>query len=119
MDIKQAVKTVLANYANFEGRSGRAEYWWWALAFTVAYAAVYILGGILGTGILLAQLFAVALLIPSIAVAVRRLHDVGLSGWWCLLAFAPIANLVFWLIFFTKPSVGPNQYGPGPLEPVS
>ncbi len=115
MDIKQAVKTVLANYANFQGRSGRPEYWWWVLAYLVAYIAVYLLGGIVGAGEILASIVAIALLVPNVAVSVRRFHDIGKSGWWCLLFLVPIVNIIAWLFLFTKPSDGPNKYGEGPL----
>ena len=119
MDIQQAVKTVLANYAKFEGRSGRPEYWWWVLAYTVAYVAAYLLGGVVGAGRLLAGLLALAMLVPNVAVSVRRFHDIGKSGWWCLLFLIPIVNLIVWLFFFTKPSDGPNQYGAGPQGPAA
>ncbi len=119
MDIQQAVKTVLASYAKFEGRSGRSEYWWWVLAYVIAYIAAYIVGSIVGAGELLAGLLAIGLLIPNIAVSVRRFHDIGKSGWWCLLFIIPIVNLIVWLIFFTKVSEGPNQYGEGPQGPAA
>ncbi len=115
MDLMQSVKTVLANYANFNGRSGRSEYWWWVLSYVIAYCLVYIIGGIVGAADLLAALFGLALLVPNIAVSVRRFHDIGMSGWWCLVFFIPIAGLVAWVYFFTKASDGPNQFGESAL----
>lgn len=119
MDIQQSVKTVLGNYANFEGRSGRSEYWWWVLAYMIAYAAVYIVGGIVGLGRPLAAILGLALLIPNITVSVRRFHDIGKSGWWCLIFLIPLVNIVAWIYFFIKPSEGPNQHGEGPQGPAA
>jgi uncharacterized membrane protein YhaH (DUF805 family) len=119
MDIQQAIKTVLKSYAKFEGRSGRSEYWWWALAYFIAYVLTYIAGSIVGAGEALATLLALALLIPNVAVSVRRFHDIGKSGWWCLIFLIPLVNLIAWLFFFTKPSDGPNQYGEGPQPPAA
>ena len=92
-DIQKAVKTVLNSYAKFEGRSGRSEYWWWTLAYFIGYIALYVVGGIVSAGELLAGLFALALLIPNIAVSVRRFHDIGKSGWWVLIGLIPFARL--------------------------
>lgn len=119
MDIMQAVKTVLGSYAKFEGRSGRAEYWWWVLAYTVAYVGIYVIGGVVGLGEALAGIFALALLIPNVAVSVRRFHDIGKSGWWCLIFLIPLVNLIAWIYFFTKTSEGPNQFGEGPQAPAA
>ena len=117
MDIQQAVKTVLGNYANFNGRSGRAEYWWWFLAYFVAYAGIYFVGGLVGLGDLLAGILALGLLVPNLAVSVRRFHDIGKSGWWCLIFIIPLVGLIALIYFFIKPSAGPNQFGDGPQGP--
>ncbi|WDI30621.1 DUF805 domain-containing protein [Hyphococcus flavus] len=119
MDIMQSVKTVLGNYANFNGRSSRAEFWWWALAYFVAYVGIYFVGGVVGVGEMLAGLLALGLLVPNIAVSVRRFHDIGKSGWWCLIFIIPLVGLIAMIFFFTKPSEGPNQFGEGPMAPVA
>lgn len=119
MNMEQAVRTVLANYANFEGRSSRGEYWWWALAYFLGYIIAAAAGGIVGAGETLAVIFALALLVPNIAVAVRRFHDIGKSGWFVLLFLIPLIGFILWIYFFIKPSDEPNQYGPGPLAPVT
>lgn len=119
MDFMQAVKTVLNNYANFNDRSRRSEYWWWALAYFIAYIAIYTAGSILGLGEILATLLGLALLIPNIAVAVRRFHDIGKSGWWLLIAFIPILGFIALIYFFVQPSEGPNRFGEGPLKPAA
>ena len=119
MDFMQAVKTVLNNYVKFEGRSGRSEYWWWFLAYFVGYIIAMFVGGFLGMGELVAGLFGLAVLLPSLGVAVRRFHDIGMSGWWVLIFIIPLVGLIAMIFFFIKPSEGPNQYGEGPQGPVA
>ncbi len=118
MDIQQSVKTVLANYANFNGRSSRAEFWWWLLAYFLAAVVLAFIGGVLNLNFL-PSLLALALLVPNIAVSVRRFHDIGMTGWWALIFIIPLVGLIAMIYFFIKPSVGPNEYGEGPLAPVS
>lgn len=116
MDFMTAVKSVYNNYATFSGRAPRSEYWWFYLFFMIAYVVLFALGAVIGSvaGIIL-LVFALGSLIPSIAVGVRRLHDVGKSGWWLLIALVPIAGLLL-LWWFIQPSQpGNNQYGANPL----
>ncbi|WP_425408359.1 DUF805 domain-containing protein [Hyphococcus sp.] len=119
MDIQQAVKTVLGNYANFDGRSGRPEFWWWVLAYVVGYIVVAAVSRTLGMGGLLGFIYWVALIVPNVAVMIRRFHDIGKPALWVILMFIPLVNLVIALIFLTKPSDGPNQYGEGPQGPAA
>lgn len=114
MNIQQAVKTVLSNYAKFEGRSGRAEFWWWILAYFVAYVVVAMVSRALGMGGWLALIYWLAVIVPTVAVGIRRFHDIGKSAIWVILLFIPIVNIIIALIFLTKPSAGPNEYGEGP-----
>lgn len=111
----------LKRYAEFSGRSRRKEYWMYFL-FTIIVGIV--LGGIDGilglnaglgrTGVL-GGLFSLATLIPSIAVAIRRLHDTDRSGWWLLLVFIPILGWIALLVFYcTEGTRGPNAFGPDP-----
>ena len=112
-EIKTSVdKVVFKNYVNFEGRASRPEYWW----FTLAYAIVNIILRVIPkVGMILSGILALALLIPSIGVAVRRLHDINKSGWWYLLLLIPIAGYIILIIWFVKPSdAGENQYGEKP-----
>jgi uncharacterized membrane protein YhaH (DUF805 family) len=102
MNITEALKSVFANYANFDGRARRSEYWWFYVAsFVTAIVAMVI------TPVLYFIVF-LAVIIPSIAVAVRRMHDVGKSGWYLLI---PIYNLI---LAFTEGETGTNEYGPDP-----
>ncbi len=114
-------KVVFENYANFEGRARRAEYWWYALGNFILLIIAMILDNVLG--ITMGQmgygpiyaLLALATFIPGLAVGIRRLHDVGKSGWFYLIIFIPIIGIIWLLIlFFTEGTQGPNQYGPDP-----
>lgn len=109
-------------YADFEGRSSRAEYWLFALflwltvlaAELVASLAGAIGGKILEAVVMLpAALFLLASLVPGIAVAIRRLHDTGRSGWWLLISFIPFIGGLVLLVFYCLPGTpGSNRFGP-------
>jgi uncharacterized membrane protein YhaH (DUF805 family)/YHS domain-containing protein len=102
---------VLKNYINFEGRARRKEYWFFILATFVMGIIVSIIGSILHLEGLLSGLLNLALILPSMAVAARRLHDVNRSGWWQLISLTIIGiiPLIFWLASETKPES--NQWG--------
>ena len=91
--------TALKSYAVFSGRSRRSEYWYFALCYLILYAVCAIVDGLTGSfdrasGIgLFTGVLTLALLIPSLSVGVRRLHDTGRSGWWLLIAFVPLVGL--------------------------
>jgi len=112
MDFATAVKTVvMQKYANFSGRAIRSEYWWFILAYIIAYLVLAIVDYVLGAQLLTAIL-SLALIIPSIAVGVRRLHDLDKSGWWLLLGFVPIVGLIL-IYWFAQPGTpGANRFGP-------
>lgn len=123
MNMTEAVKSVLNNYATFDGRAARSEYWWWVL-FTVIVSIVLgfidsaLFGAQMGQGVgILGGIYALATLIPSLAVAVRRLHDMDKSGWWLLIAFVPLIGgllLLYW--FVQRGTVGPNPFGTDPTR---
>jgi uncharacterized membrane protein YhaH (DUF805 family) len=98
---------VLQNYANFNGRARRAEYWYFVLFNVIASAIVGFIAGLMNFG-LLSNLYSLAVLLPSIAVAVRRMHDVGKSGWFILI---PIYNFI---LAVTAGDSGENEYGQDP-----
>ena len=113
----------LKKYADFTGRARRKEYWMFALLVIVASVVIGMIEGILGLGGTLAMygplslLFMLAILIPSISVGVRRLHDTNRSGWWILIGLIPIVGSIVLIVFFVLEGTrGPNQYGPDPLE---
>lgn len=107
----------LKRYADFQGRSRRKEYWMFYLFYILASAALLMLDmfGTGGIGAVLYSLFALALIIPSLAVGVRRLHDTGRSGWWLLIALIPLIGAIVLLVFFVQDGTpGANRFGPSP-----
>jgi uncharacterized membrane protein YhaH (DUF805 family) len=105
---------VLKKYAVFTGRAGRKEYWMFVLMNIVVSIIVGIVGSIIGTKIL-SDLYVLAVLIPSIAVGIRRLHDTGKSGWWILIGLIPIIGTIIFIVFACQDSQpGDNAYGPNP-----
>ena len=117
---------VLKKYAVFNGRARRMEYWMFILfniIITVVLALIDYLTGTFspraGVG-LLGGLYALAVLIPSLAVTVRRLHDIGRTGWWILIGLIPVIGGIVLLIFMVLDSEsGTNEYGPNPKEGYS
>lgn len=122
MEFSEAVRTVLTErYADFSGRAQRSEYWWFVLFYFLVALAVGAIGAISETlGGILNVVVTLGLLIPSIAVAVRRFHDMDRSGWWVLLVLIPVIGTIVLLIWFTQRGTdGPNRFGPDPLGGVS
>jgi uncharacterized membrane protein YhaH (DUF805 family) len=114
---------VLRKYADFTGRAQRAEYWFFTLFYLLFFLALSLVDGAAGLynaayGLgLLGGLFALAMILPSIAVSVRRLHDTSRSGWWLLISLIPLIGGVILLVFVCLDSTpGTNAYGPNPKE---
>ncbi len=109
MNFQTAIKTCLMQkYMDFNGRASRPEFWWFALFTLVVSLVLQVIGGdILGA------VFALAVLLPGIAVAVRRLHDVDRSGWWYLLVLIPLigALILIFAFFIHRGTEGPNRFG--------
>jgi uncharacterized membrane protein YhaH (DUF805 family) len=123
-NMKLAVQRVLSNYATFSGRASRPEFWWWILAVFLLQLITQIIDGMLfgattpdgEGGQPLSLIASLALFLPGLAVAARRLHDIGKSAWWLLLALIPIVGFLILIWFYTRPSDGPNDFGaPDPL----
>jgi uncharacterized membrane protein YhaH (DUF805 family) len=114
---------VLKQYADFSGRARRKEYWMFALFNMIFIIVAMILDNVLGLtagelpyGVFY-FLYVLAVLIPGLAVAVRRLHDVGKSGWMILIALIPIIGAIWLLVLMvTDSNPGENQYGQNPKE---
>ncbi len=111
----------LKRYAVFRGRAGRPEYWWFTLIYFLISLILGVLDVIAGTysaesgAGLFSGIFGIALLLPVLAVSVRRIHDTGRSGWWLLIALIPVIGLIVLLVFtLQKGTDGPNAYGAGP-----
>jgi len=109
-----AVRDGFSKYVTFSGRSSRAAYWWWWLFGLIALVAAYIVDAIVGTFPLFYVVVGLALLLPNLAVLVRRLHDTGRSGWWILIGLIPFVGGIVLLVFTLIASEGPNAYGAGP-----
>lgn len=110
---------VLKKYATFSGRARRTEYWMFVLVNLLVSIALGVGDAVLGTATddgtgILGSIYALGVLLPSIAVGVRRLHDMNKSGWWMLLAIVPLVNVVLLVFFVQQGTVGPNRYGPDP-----
>jgi uncharacterized membrane protein YhaH (DUF805 family) len=141
VDFWQAISSGFRNYANFSGRAVRSEYWYWALFVGIVTVATRLLDyAILGNRIgPFRIIWDFATLLPSIGLAVRRLHDTDRTGWWFvtimgavvlvgvltlffhlpfLLLFAIILSIGILVYLFCQPgTAGPNSYGPDPFGP--
>lgn len=105
---------VMKKYVDFTGRARRKEYWMFFLINFVIALALAVVDAVLGFG-LLGGLYALAVLLPSLAVTVRRLHDTGRSGWWILIGLVPIIGIIVILVFMVlEGQPGDNAFGPNP-----
>ena len=111
---------VLREYATFSGRARRREYWMFLLVNIIVAVALSLIDGVLFDGaMLLSGLYWLAILVPSLAVGVRRLHDTGRSGWWLLISLVPVVGgLVLFVFTVLDGDPGPNAYGPSPKQTV-
>lgn len=135
MSFKEAIYICLKQkYSTISGRASRAEYWWFTLFMYLVNIVLYTLsvvmmfylhrgsgaqmfGALLVSGLI--SIISILLVVPSICVRIRRLHDIGRSGWWILLSFVPIVRLVI-LVFTLMPSQPTaNEYDENPLEQES
>jgi len=111
-----AYKTVFSRYVDFSGRTSVGGFWRFIAVNFVIVVALSILGSVASIFVVLSLVYAVALLLPSLAVAVRRLHDTGKSGWMILLGLIPLFGFIILIVFYVQPSDGPNNYGTGPED---
>ncbi len=117
---------VLKQYADFRGRARRKEYWMFVLFHMIFVCVAVILDNLFGLAIegqaygVFYFLYTLPLFVPSLAVAVRRLHDVGKSGWMLLIAFIPLVGTIWLLVLMlTDSKPGENEYGSNPKEVVA
>ncbi|SDN44841.1 DUF805 domain-containing protein [Polaromonas sp. JS666] len=106
MNFGQAISTCFSKYVTFTGRASRPEFWW----FFLFQIIVLIVTGMISN--ILYGIAALAMLLPGIAVGVRRLHDIGKTGWLLLIGLIPVVGLLL-LYWCVQPSEGPNQYDEG------
>jgi uncharacterized membrane protein YhaH (DUF805 family) len=118
MDFGDAIRDGFSKYTTFSGRSSRSAYWWWFLFGVLVSIFAGILDAIIGTFVF-RVIVGLGLLLPGLAVLVRRYHDAGHSGWWVLLWIIPVVGFVVWLIFTLTDSKPPNEWGDGPDNRVT
>ncbi len=113
----------IKKYAVFSGRSRRKEYWYFVLFNIVVSIVLGWIDALLGTrgsyagAGLLSGIYGLAVIIPSLAVTVRRLHDIDRSGWWILINLIPLIGTIVLLVFaVSEGTPGTNRYGPNPKE---
>lgn len=116
MSFADAIKSCFSQYVGFAGRARRSEFWYFYL-FTII---VSIVASVLqravsnsGSGVI-TGIVGLALILPSLAVGVRRLHDTGRSGWWILIGLIPVIGTIVLIVFYVQDSHSDNQYGPSP-----
>lgn len=109
MTFSESIQICFSKYADFNGRAKRPEYWWFVL-FTVLVSLALSMVSEIVSGI-----FSLAVLLPSIAAAARRLHDTGRSGWWQLIVLLPIIGIIVLIVFLAQEgSAETNQFGETP-----
>jgi uncharacterized membrane protein YhaH (DUF805 family) len=105
-------RVVLERYAQFTGRSGRAEFWWYFLAALIIGIVFNVLIAIASAFWIIYVIYGLAVLIPGIAVGIRRLHDTDKTGWWLLIGLVPFVGIIVLIVFWaTEGTPGPNKYG--------
>ena len=116
MGFGQAISSGFSNYVNFSGRSCRSEYWYWILFIIVADIVAGIIDYAIGIQVV-TGLFGLATLLPNLAVAIRRLHDLDRTGWWIFIGLIPLVGWIILIIWYcTRGTNGPNHWGPDPLQ---
>ena len=100
-------------FADFSGRAQREEYWMFILFYLIFYIILMTIDIMAGTAVL-AAIFSLVMLVPSISVAARRLHDTGRTGWWQLIILLPLIGAIVLLVFLVQDSHDENAYGPNP-----
>ena len=111
----------LEKYAVFSGRSRRKEYWYFVLLVVIISIALSLIDSLIGAydrssgAGLLSTIFSLAILIPSIAMSIRRLHDIHRTGWWVLISLVPLIGWIVLLVFHVQDGTpGTNRFGPNP-----
>jgi uncharacterized membrane protein YhaH (DUF805 family) len=115
MGFGDAIASGFSNYVNFSGRACRSEFWWWTLFVSLVMLGTIIIDGLSGVPVTY-LIWLLATFLPSLAVQIRRLHDLDKSGWFWLFNLIPLVGPIILLVWFcTKGTDGPNSYGPDPL----
>jgi uncharacterized membrane protein YhaH (DUF805 family) len=117
MNFTQAIKSGLSKYVDFSSRAARSEYWFFTLFTVLVSLATSLVDNVVLSGTpILNGIATLALLLPGIAVSVRRLHDTDRSGWWMLLIFIPLVGAIVLIVWFCmRGTIGQNRFGADPL----
>ncbi len=130
MTFGESVRTCLSKYVTFSGRAQRSEFWWWILlVFSISIILAAVDSFLFGTTVrteygfeastntpIFSGIFGLVTLLPTISVAVRRLHDLDKSGWWYWIALIPLIGGIILIVWFAMEGTrGANRYGPDPL----
>jgi uncharacterized membrane protein YhaH (DUF805 family) len=119
MGFGQAISSGFSNYVNFSDRASRSEYWFWILFIIIAEIVTSAIDYAIGAQVV-TSLFGLATFLPSLGLAIRRLHDLDRTGWWVLIALIPIIGWIILIIWYcTRGTAGPNRFGPDPLGGVA
>jgi uncharacterized membrane protein YhaH (DUF805 family) len=116
MSFVDAIKSVFTQYVGFSGRARRSEFWYFYL-FTILLSIVASIvqrAMTNSTNGIVTTIIGLAIILPYLAVAVRRLHDTSRSGWWLLIGLIPVVGTIILIVFWVQDSHGDNQYGPSP-----
>lgn len=117
VSFEDSVKIGLSKYSTFSGRATRSEYWFFTLFYSLVIFATFWLSIIFDYEFIafLSVAIWLALLLPTISVLVRRLHDTGKSGWWYWISLVPFVGIVLIVFLCQQSELAPNKYGPAPL----
>ena len=116
MSFVDAIKSVFTQYVGFSGRARRSEFWYFYL-FTILLSIVASIvqrAMTNSTNGIVTTIIGLAIILPSLAVGARRLHDTSRSGWWLLIGLIPVIGTIVLIVFWVQDSHGDNQYGPSP-----
>jgi uncharacterized membrane protein YhaH (DUF805 family) len=114
MTFSESVRSGFQNYAVFKGRTARRTFWYWVLFTVILGLVASILDSVMGGGRLLQSVVDLALIVPNLAIGVRRLHDIGKSWKWILLILIPVLGWIYLIYLYIQPGEGPNEYGAAP-----
>lgn len=104
VNFTQSISICFSKYADFDGRASKSEYWWWFLFLILASAAAATISDSL------CDLFGIAIFLPTLAVATRRLHDTNRSGWWQLIELIPLIGFIVMIVWCVQDPVEPNRF---------
>ena len=118
MGFTEAISSGFSKYVTFSGRASRSEYWYWTLFAILASIVALVIDLFVFPDMDIRPvntIVSLALFLPGLAVAIRRLHDLDRTGWWFLIAFTVIGLILLFVWYCMKGTTGPNRYGPDPL----